>query len=49
MYLSYVIQPLDVDWFLSLKCVYGYQVEICKQLGRNYIDKVDFLETFKPT
>lgn len=45
---SHLLQPLDVGCFSSLKRAYGHQVEICMQLGRNHIDKLDFLEAFKP-
>ncbi|SLM33856.1 transposase tan1-aspergillus niger [Lasallia pustulata] len=45
---SHLLQPLDVGCFSPLKRVYGHQVEICMQLGRNHIDKLDFLEAFKP-
>ena len=46
---SHLLQPLDVGCFSPLKRAYGYQVETCIQLGRNHIDKLDFLEAFKPT
>ncbi|SLM36159.1 conserved hypothetical protein [Lasallia pustulata] len=45
---SHLLQPLDVGCFSPLKRAYGHQVEICMQLGRNHIDKLDFLEAFKP-
>ncbi|SLM33415.1 conserved hypothetical protein [Lasallia pustulata] len=45
---SHLLQPLDVGCFSPLKCAYGHQVEICMQLGRNHIDKLNFLEAFKP-
>ena len=45
---SHLLQPLDVGCFSPLKRAYGYQVGICMQLGRNHIDKLDFLEAFKP-
>ena len=45
---SHLLQPLDIGCFSPLKRAYGHQVEICMQLGRNHIDKLDFLEAFKP-
>ena len=45
---SHLLQPLDVGCFSPLKRAYGHQVEICMQLEHNHIDKLDFLETFKP-
>ena len=45
---SHLLQPLDVGCFSPLKRAYGHQIEICIQLGRNHIDKLDFLEAFKP-
>ena len=45
---SHLLQPLDVGCFSPLKREYGHQVEICMELGRNHIDKLDFLEAFKP-
>lgn len=45
---SHLLQPLDVACFSPLKRAYGHQVEICMQLGRKHIDKLDFLEAFKP-
>jgi hypothetical protein len=44
---SHLLQPLDVGCFAPLKRAYGYQVANCMQLGRNHIDKLDFLEAFK--
>ena len=45
---SHLLQPLDVGCFSPLKRAYGYQVETCIRLGRNYIDKLDFLKAFIP-
>jgi len=45
---SHLLQPLNVDCFSPLKRTYGHQVKICMQLGRNHIDKLDFLKAFKP-
>ena len=45
---SRLLQPLDVGCFSPLKRAYGHQVETCMQLGRNHIDKLDFIEAFKP-
>ena len=45
---SHLLQPLDIGCFSPLKHAYRHQVEICMQLGRNHIDKLDFLEAFKP-
>ena len=44
---SHLLQPLDVGCFSPLKRAYGEQVANYIQLGRNHIDKVDFLEAFK--
>ena len=48
-YSSYLLQLLDVGCFLPLKRAYKYQVESYIRLRRNYINKLDFLEAFKPT
>jgi len=48
LHLSHLLQPLNVDCFLSLKHVYEHQVKICMQLEHNYINKLDFLKAFKP-
>ena len=45
---SHLLQPLDIGYFSPLKHVYRHQVEIYIQLGRNHIDKLNFLEAFKP-
>lgn len=45
---SHLLQPLDVGCFSPLKSAYRHQIEICMQLGRNHIDKLDFIEAFKP-
>ena len=47
-YSSHLLQPLDVGYFSPLKRAYRYQIGTCIQLGRDYIDKLDFLEAFKP-
>lgn len=47
-YSSHLLQPLDIGCFSPLKRAYGHQVESCMRLGRNHIDKLDFLEAFKP-
>lgn len=44
---SHLLQPLDVACFSPLKRAYGSQVEINIQLGRNHIDKLDFLQAFQ--
>ena len=48
-YSLYLLQPLNVGYFSPLKRAYKYQVGTYMQLERNYIDKFDFLEAFKPT
>ena len=45
---SHLLQSLDVGCFSPLKRAYRHQIEICMQLGRNHIDKLDCLEAFKP-
>ena len=47
-YLFHLLQPLDIGCFLPLKRAYGHQVETYIQLGRNHIDKLDFIKAFKP-
>jgi hypothetical protein len=44
---SHLLQLLDVGCFSPLKHAYRNQVANSMQLGRNYIDKLDFLEAFK--
>ena len=46
---SHLLQPLNIGCFSPLKRAYGHQVETYMQLGRNHIDKLDFIEAFKPT
>ena len=45
---SYLLQPLDIGCFSPLKRAYRHQVESYMRLRRNHIDKLDFLEAFKP-
>ena len=47
LYLSHLLQPLNVGCFLLLKCVYGSQIKslICSYI--NYITKLEFLLAFK--
>lgn len=44
---SHLLQPLDIGCFSPLKRAYGQKVENSMRLGRNHIDKVDFLQAFK--
>jgi hypothetical protein len=46
VYLSYLLQPLDVGYFSPLKRAYGSLVEAKMCLGFNYINKHDFLKAY---
>ena len=46
MYLSYLLQPLDIGYFAVLKRVYGQMVESKMRNGINHIDKLDFLKAY---
>ena len=43
VYLSYILQPIDMGCFSPLKQVYGTQIEGQMRLGINHIIKEDFL------
>jgi hypothetical protein len=43
---SHLLQPLDVGCFAVLKRAYGRCVEYVMRMGRNHIDKFDFLDAF---
>jgi hypothetical protein len=45
-HLSYLLQPLDIGYFVVLKRAYRRLVEFRIQYGSNYIDKLDFLEAY---
>ena len=57
VYLSHLLQPLDIGCFSVLKRSYGHLVEQQMRMGINHIDKLDFLtaypqardEAFRPT
>ena len=46
VYLSYLLQPLNIDCFTVLKRSYGRMVKTKIQVGINYIDKLNFLEVY---
>lgn len=43
---SHLLQPLDVGCFGPLKRVYGGLIKSRSRLGKHYINKFDFLETY---
>ena len=43
----HILQPLNVDCFSILKCLYSCQVEQFMRLSINHIDKPDFLILYK--
>ena len=45
-YLSYLLQPLDIGYFAVLKRAYRRLVEFRIRYGSNYIDKLDFLDSY---
>jgi len=45
---SHRLQPLDVSCFGPLKHFYGQRVQTCMRLGINHIDKIEFLEHYRP-
>ena len=42
-HVSYLLQPLNISCFKSLKGAYGDEIEKLMRASRNYIDKEDFL------
>ena len=46
-YLLYLLQPLNISYFLPLKCVYGYKINSFIYNYINYITKFKFLLAFK--
>ena len=49
LYISYLLQLLDVSVFGPLKRAYGKLVKGIIEAGNNHIDKEDFLHLYLPT
>ena len=45
-HLSYLLQPLDIDCFVTLKRLYGRLIENYIQLGIYHINKLDFITVY---
>ena len=45
-YLSYLLQPLDINYFSPLKRAYSKLIKQKGRLGYNYINKLDFLKAY---
>jgi hypothetical protein len=46
-YLSYLLQPLNISYFLLLKRAYSYKIKALICYYVNYITKLKFLLAFK--
>ena len=48
-HLSYLLQPLDVSYFTTLKWLYGRLIEDYIRLGIYHINKLDFITAYPTT
>ena len=48
-HLSYLLQPLDVSCFATLKRLYGHLMEDYIRLGIHHVNKLDFITAYPTT